>query len=70
MTSIDPNTSHNPLHNVKRGPRPQPPRACAIAECDARAYKDNPYCPLHTLRAQRHGDPSVVLKRGPKVREQ
>lgn len=61
-------TPQNPLHNVtarRYGPLPLPFRACSVDGCDRRAWKDNPYCPMHTLRARRHGDPTVVGKRGP-----
>lgn len=47
----------------KRGPKPRLIRTCAVVGCTARAHKNNPYCPLHTLRAQRHGgDPTICQK--------
>ena len=49
-------------------PRTANPHCCTVEGCANRAYKDNPSCPLHTMRATRHGDPSVVLKRGRKVK--
>ena len=59
----------NPLHKAegrRYGPLPLPIRACAVDGCRRRAWKDNRYCPLHHLRNERHGDPSVVLPRGRK----
>jgi hypothetical protein len=58
------------LHNSpSRGrPRARVIRYCAVPECGARAYKNNPYCPVCTRRAERHGDPTIVLKRGRKAK--
>lgn len=39
---------------------------CAVEGCEKRAYGLNLYCPMHRLRYQRHGDPTVELKRGRK----
>lgn len=41
-------------------------RICVVELCENRAYGLNLYCPLHRRRFQRHGDPTVALKRGRK----
>lgn len=61
----------NPAHNstkAKFGPSPQPFRKCVVVGCSGRAWGDNIYCKKHNLRAVRHGDPTIVLKRGRKKR--
>lgn len=41
---------------------------CIVEGCDKRAYGLNLYCPTHRRRAQRHGDPTIVGRRGRKKR--
>ena len=42
--------------------------SCGVDGCDEPATGDHPYCKLHQMRYERHGDPTIVLKRGRKKR--
>lgn len=67
MDASTPQTPYKSLHNSRRRGRPRKPRlSCAAPGCEQRAYADNPYCPVHTRRYERRGDPTIVLARGRK----
>lgn len=65
LRSAGPDKWDNAAHIILDGIAPTF-RACFVGTCERQAYGNSPYCKMHSLRSQRHGDPNIVLRRGRK----